>query len=252
MATSELFSLEGKTAVVTGGSRGIGYAIAKGFIESGARVIITARTETQLQEAAASLGANAIGIRCDNADPAQIEATCAEAFRFGTPEILVNNAGISPYFKRTEFVTVEDFDSVVQVNLRGTFLWSIEFAKRLFAANAPGSIMAVSSMLGVVPQERLAPYGMTKAGIHQLVKTMAVEWADRNVRVNAIAPGYTDTDFTSDLLASRWREKIMAPIPMQRVATPDEIVGAAIYLASAASSYVTGTIMLVDGGRSAN
>ncbi len=249
MTTSELFSLDGKTAIVTGGSRGIGYAIARGFIDSGARVIITARTESQLQEAAASLGPNAIGIRCDNADPAQIVATCEQAWRFGAPEILVNNAGISPFFKRTEFVTVEDFDSVVQVNLRGTFLWSIEFAKRLFEAGQPGSIIAVSSMLGVIPQERLAPYGMTKAGIHQLVRTMAVEWADRNVRVNAIAPGYTDTDFTSELLASRWRDKIVGPIPMQRVAEAEEIVGAAIYLASKASSYVTGTVMLVDGGR---
>ncbi len=248
MSTS-LFSLEGKTAIVTGGSRGIGYAIAKAFIDCGARVIITARNQDQLNEAARSLGANAIAMRCDNAIPEEIVETAAAAWKIAPIDILVNNAGVSGFFKRAEFVTVEEWDFTVDVNMRGMYLWSIEIAKLMTETQRPGSIMSISSMLGVLPGERLGVYSATKAAVHQLVRTMAIEWAERGIRVNAIAPGYVDTDFTSDLLASRWREKILGPIPMQRTAQPEEIAGAAIYLASQASSYVTGTVMLVDGGR---
>jgi len=244
-----LFSLEGKTAIVTGGSRGIGFAIARAFIDAGARVIITARNEAQLNEAVQQLGPNASAMRCDNAVPEQIVESAEKAWSTGPIDILVNNAGVSGFFKRSEFVTVEEFDFTVDVNMRGMYLWSIEIAKKMTEAQRPGSIMSVSSMLGVLPGERLGVYSASKAAVHQLVRTMAIEWADRNIRVNAIAPGYVDTDFTSDLLSSRWREKIVGPIPMGRVAKPEEIVGAAIYLASGASSYVTGTVMLVDGGR---
>ena len=248
MSTS-LFSLEGKTAIVTGGSRGIGYAIARAYIDCGARVIITARNQDQLNEAVRQLGANAIALRCDNAIPEEIAATATAAWKIAPIDILVNNAGVSGFFKRAEFVTVEEFDFTVDVNMRGMYLWSIEIAKRMTEAQMPGSIISVSSMLGVLPGERLGVYSATKAAVHQLMRTMAIEWAERGIRVNAIAPGYVDTDFTAELLSSRWREKILGPIPMQRTAQPEEIVGAAIYLASAASSYVTGTVMLVDGGR---
>lgn len=243
------FSLDGKTAVVTGGSRGIGYGIARGLIDAGARVIITARSEDQLNAAAASLGANCIARRCDNADPADITALAESCWQIGPVDILVNNAGISPYYKRAEHVTLDEWDSVVDVNLRGTYFSSVEFARRLFEAGIPGSIINVTSVSGITPLERLGVYAATKAGIHQLTKVMALEWADRNVRVNAIAPGWTATDFTSDLFGSRHGEKLLADVPMGRLAEPDDIAGAAVWLASDAASYVTGSIVVIDGGR---
>jgi len=243
------FSLDGKTAIVTGGSRGIGYAIAKAFIEAGGRVVITARGEAQLNEAASSLGPNCIARRCDNADIADIAAMVEAAWRLGPVDILVNNAGISPYYKRAEHVTLEDWDSVVDVNLRGTYFASVEAAKRMFDSPTGGSIINVTSVSGVVPLERLGVYAATKAGLHQLTKVMALEWADRKVRVNAIAPGWTETDFTGDLFASRFGDTLRADIPMGRLAEPADITGAAIWLASDASSYVTGSVVVVDGGR---
>jgi len=244
-----MFSLDGKTAVVTGGSRGIGYGIARALIEAGARVIITARGEDQLNAAAASLGANCIALRCDNSDPADITALAEAAWQLGPIDILVNNAGISPYYKRAEHVTVDEWDSVVDVNLRGTYFASVEFAKRMFEAGIPGSIINVTSVSGVTPLERLGVYAATKAGIHQVTKVMALEWADRKVRVNAIAPGWTATDFTSDLFGSRHGEKLLADVPLGRLAEPADIAGAAVWLASDAASYVTGSIVVIDGGR---
>ena len=248
-ATNDPFSLEGRTAIVTGGSRGIGYAIAEAFIARGARVFITARGESALTEAAASLGPNAIARRCDNADPADIAAMMDDCWGIGPVDILVNNAGISPFYKKAEHVTVEEFDQVVQVNLRGTYFCSVEMAKRAFAAERPAAIINVSSAGGVAPLERLGVYGATKAGMHLLTKSMALEWADRNIRVNAIAPGWTDTDFTGELFQSRWGEKLRADIPMGRFAAPDDVAGAAVFLASDASRYVTGVVLPVDGGR---
>lgn len=243
------FSLEGSTALVTGASRGIGYAIARAFIDAGGRVVITARSEEALHEAARSLGANAIAVRCDNADPADIAVAVASAWRISPIDILVNNAGISPYYKRAEHVTVDEWDAVVDVNLRGVYFASIEVAKRMFESGRGGSIVNISSVGGTVPLERLGVYSATKGGVNQLTKVMALEWADRGIRVNAIAAGWTATDFTNDLFASRHGEGLLGDIPMGRLATPEDICGAAVFLASAASSYVTGAIIPVDGGR---
>ena len=245
---SGLFSLEGKTAIVTGGSRGIGYAIARAFIDAGARVVITARNEEQLNQAAASLGANCIARRCDNGDPADIAAIVEGVAALGPVDILVNNAGISPYFKKVEHVTPEEFDLVVGVNMRGTYFASVEAAKCMFDSGG-GTIINITSVTGIVPVERQGVYAGSKAAVHQLTKTMALEWAGRAVRVNAIAPGWTATELTGDLLGSRHGEGLRADIPMGRVAVPEDIVGAAVWLASDASRYVTGTIVVVDGGR---
>jgi NAD(P)-dependent dehydrogenase (short-subunit alcohol dehydrogenase family) len=245
----DLFSLEGRIAIVTGGSRGIGYAIAEEFVQRGARVVITARGEAALLEAAARIGANCIGKRCDNADPADVARLVEETWRLGPIDILVNNAGVSPFYKRVEHVTPDEFDQVVEVNLRGTYFMSVEVAKRAFETARPLSIINVSSVGGTVPPERLGVYGATKAGINLLTKSMALEWADRNVRVNCIAPGWTETEFTDELFASRWGEKLRGDVPMARFAAAEDIAGAAVYLASDASRYVTGAIVPVDGGR---
>ncbi len=243
------FSLEGKTAIVTGGSRGIGFGIARAFIEAGARVIITARNESQLNDAANQLGANCIARRCDNADPADIAAMMESAWSLSPIDILVNNAGISPYYKRSEHVTLEEWQGVVDVNMRGTYFCSVEVAKRMFETGTGGSIINVTSVTGVIPFAKQGVYAATKAAIHQFTKVMALEWADRNVRVNAIAPGWVETELVGDLFASRHGEGLRSDIPMGRLARPEDITGAAVWLASNASSYVTGTVTVIDGGR---
>ncbi|MEO9255164.1 MAG: SDR family oxidoreductase, partial [Tepidiformaceae bacterium] len=146
-------------------------------------------------------------------------------------------------------VTVDDWNSVVDVNLRGSYFCAAEVAKRMLESGRPGSIINISSVSGVVALEKLGVYAATKAALHQLTKVMALEWAGRGIRVNTIAPGWTETDFTSDLFSSRHGEALLADIPMGRLASPADITGAALYLASEASRYVTGTIMVVDGGR---
>jgi NAD(P)-dependent dehydrogenase (short-subunit alcohol dehydrogenase family) len=211
---------------------------------------MTARGEEALREAATRLGPNAIAMRCDNADPADIARLIGAAWDVGGADILVNNAGISPYYKRAEHVTVEEWDAVVDVNLRGTFFACTEFAKRLIEAGRPGAIINVSSVGGHTPLERLNVYGATKAGMDQLTRTLALEWAAKGIRVNSIAPGWVDTEFTGDLFASRFGEGLRADIPMGRLALADDITGAAVFLASDASRYVTGAVLVVDGGRS--
>ena len=244
-----LFSLEGKTAVITGGSRGIGFGIARAFIDAGARVIITARNEGQLNEAASTLGPNCIARRCDNGDPADVAAMIESVWNLSPIDVLVNNAGISPYYKRSEHVTLEDWESVVDVNMRGTYFCSVEVAKRMFDSGLSGSIINVTSVTGVVPFARQGVYAATKAAIHQFSKVMALEWADRNVRVNSIAPGWVETDLVGDLFASRHGEGLRSDIPLGRLATPADVAGAAVWLASDAASYVTGSVIVVDGGR---
>jgi len=243
------FSLRDRLALVTGGSRGIGFAIAEAFVSAGARVIVTARSEEGVRAAAGRLGPNALGFTCDNADPAQVERTVAEAWRFGGLDILVNNAGISPFYKRAEQVEPAEFDQVTTVNLRGTYFFSTAVAKCWFEEGRKGCVINISSTLASVPGDRLAVYSAIKAGINQMTRALALEWADRGVRVNAIAPGWTETDFTEGLFASRHAERLLADIPLGRWARTADVTGAAVYLASAASDYVTGTILVVDGGR---
>ncbi len=247
---SDTFSLDGRTALITGGSRGIGLAVAREFVAAGARVIITARGQEGLNDALRALGANALALPCDNADPAAIARMVERAWSISPIDIVVNNAGISPFYKRAEHVTVEDWDTVSEVNTRGTYFCSIENAKRMFAAERPGSIVNVSSVAASVPAERLAAYAAAKAAIIQFSKVMALEWADRRVRVNVIAPGWTETAFTADLFASHFGDRLKADIPLGRFAVPGDVTGAALYLASDASSYVTGSVLTVDGGRS--
>lgn len=244
------FSLEGKTALITGGSRGIGFAIAKAFVEAGARVLLAARSAEGVAAASAVLGLNALGRPCDVRDPPAIAALLDWAWGVAPIDVVVACAGVSPVYRRAELVTPEEWDEVVEVNLRGAYFTAVESAKRAFAAGRPMSILLVASVAGLVPLERLAPYSAAKAGVIQLAKALALEWAGRGVRVNAIAPGWVETDFTRDLLASRHGERLRADVPLGRFASADEVAGAALYLASEASSYVTGSVVVVDGGRS--
>lgn len=243
------FSLEGKTAIVTGGSRGIGYAIAEAFVAAGARVVVSARGAEALEAAARALGPNAIAIPCDVSDPQAVGALVERASALGPVDVLVNNAGVSPFYKRIEQTTADEFDLLTGVNLRGAWRCGIEVATRLFAAGLPGAIVNVASMLGLHPDERQGAYAVTKAGLLQMTKVCALEWADRGVRVNAIAPGWTASELTDRLFASRHGERLLADVPMGRFAAPADVTGAAVYLASDASAYVTGAVIAIDGGR---
>ena len=243
------FSLEGKTAIVTGGSPRLRHRTPPPPPHCGAPPVITPPRGGPPPHPAGSLGANCLARACDNADPASIATMIASTWELGPVDILVNNAGISPYYKRAELVTVDEWDAVVDVNLRGTYFASVEFARRAFEAGRPASIINVSSVLGIVPGERLGVYSATKAGIHQFTKVMALEWAGRNIRVNAIAPGWVETDFTAGLFASRHGERLRAEVPMGRLAQPGDIAAAAVWLASDAANYVTGSIVVIDGGR---
>ena len=243
------FTLEGKTALVTGGSRGIGYAIAAGIIDAGGRVIISARNPETLEAAAQKLGTNAIGLSCDVGDPEAITTLIETAWGLGPVDILVNNAGISPFYNRAEHVTVEEFDSVTNVNLRGAYFCSVELARQLFDANRSASIINIASVLGLQPDLRQSVYAMSKAGLIQITKALALEWADRGIRVNCLAPGWITSDMTDSLLESRHGERLLGNIPMGRYGSASEVVGAVLYLASEASTYVTGAVITIDGGR---
>ena len=244
------FSLKDRVAIVTGASRGIGAAIARAFVESGARVVLAARKIEALQEVARSLGEAAHPFAAHTGKETECIALVDEAVRrFGKVDILVNNAGTNPHFGPLLDAPGPAWDKTFEVNLKGYFWMTREVAKRLTERDAPGAIVNVASVLGLRAAPLQGVYGMTKAAVISLTKTFALELAAARIRVNAIAPGLVDTRLSSaivhdDELSQHWRKRT----PLGRVATPDEIAGAALYLASDASSYVTGETLVIDGG----
>ena len=243
------FSLDGRRAVVTGGAAGIGGAIATVLAEGGARVTIAARDLAAAEATAADLAAEAL--RLDVTDAAEAEAVAARYAQTGAPDILVNNAGIVHNAPSLD-VDLADWRRVLDVNLHGVFHTARAFGRHMVAAGR-GSVVNISSICGEVavhPQPQAA-YNAAKAGVNLLTRSLAVEWAGR-VRVNAVAPGYTATELT--LLGRskpEWFETWLAGIPMGRLAEPREIALAVAFLASDAASYVTGTVLTVDGGYTA-
>ncbi len=243
--------LDGKVAWVTGAGRGLGAAIAQGLAASGAAVILTARTVSELTETLAKIeadGGRGMVAPADVTDPAQVEAVVTAAVeRFGALDILVNNAGISPVLNRSEALSLTDWKHILEVNLTGAFICA-RAAGQLMLAGSGGSIISISSVHGQAGWPRLAAYAASKGGLEMLTRTLAVEWADRNVRVNAVAPGYFATEMTAGLRASPLSEALVQRIPFARFGLPHEVVGAVLFLASDASSYVTGSTVSVDGG----
>ncbi|UVV69485.1 SDR family NAD(P)-dependent oxidoreductase [Brucella anthropi] len=251
------FQLAGKHVVITGGAKGIGRAIAELFVEAGATVIITDRDEAAGKQTVAELNArrpsSASLYILDVMDRDAAERTAeAIATEVGVPDVLVNNAGIVRNGPASE-TSEADWRAVIDVNLNGVFYCAQAFGKRM-AAVGRGAIVNISSMCGeivVYPQPQVA-YNAAKAGVNLITKSLAVEWAKQGVRVNAVAPGYTATELT---LAGRsneeWFSTWMRMTPQGRLGEPREIANAVLFLASDAASFLTGTVLAVDGGYTA-
>jgi gluconate 5-dehydrogenase len=242
---------EGRTCLVTGGGRGIGRAVAVALAAEGAPVAVGARTRAQVEAVAGELGERALALELDVTDQASCEQAVAEvAARLGPPSVLVNAAGISPVRQRAEQHDVDAWREILDVNLTGSFLMTRAAAPLLLERG--GAVVMISSVTGRIASPRLAGYGASKAGLAHLTRTLAREWAGRGVRVNAVSPGYVETELTDAMLAvERLREEVVAQTPLGRVATVEDVVPAVLFLASDEASYITGAELLVDGGMAA-
>ncbi|MET7682486.1 SDR family oxidoreductase [Streptomyces sp. NPDC005423] len=243
--------LAGRTVWVTGAGKGLGRAMATALSRAGASLAVTARTTDDLERLAAELaghGGEVLVVPASVADSDAVRAAVGRITEWtGRLDAVVNCAGVSPHFTRSERVTDEDWRQVLDINLQGTFYCCREAGKVMLAQGA-GSIINVSSVHASTGFERIAAYAASKGGVEALGKSLAVEWADRGVRVNTLAPGYFRTDLSSGLLDSKWGERIVRGTPLGRVGEADELGGAAVFLASDASRFVTGTTLTVDGG----
>ena len=246
------FNLNGKIAIVTGASRGIGEAVARLLAASGAHVVGSSRKADDCRtvaEAITDAGGSASVIPCHIGEPEQIDTLFRQVREaHGRLDILVNNAAANPYFGPIVDTDLGAFQKTVDVNIRGYFLMCSNGA-RLMAENGGGSIINVASVNGIIPGDYQGIYSITKAAVISMTKAFAKECAPTGVRVNVLLPGATDTKFASTLVKNpEILKQVLRHIPMNRIAQPDEMAGAVLYLASDAASYTTGSCIAVDGG----
>jgi len=244
-----MFDLSGKVAVVTGASRGLGKAISIGLAEAGADVIVTdVLNANETVEEIRKLGRKSIGLKMDVSKKEDVSSMVNQALKkFDRIDILVNNAGIYRAAP-AETAKEEDWDKILAINLKGQFLCSQEVGKQMIKQKS-GKIINIASVAGKSAFAQSVAYNASKAGVILLTKTLAVEWGKHNINVNAICPGVFSTQMTEDFLKSEdFLRMIKARVPMERCGEPRELVGAAVYLASKASDYVTGHALVVDGG----
>ncbi|WP_020112823.1 SDR family NAD(P)-dependent oxidoreductase [Rhodococcus sp. 114MFTsu3.1] len=246
------FSLEGKTALVTGANRGLGKAIAGALAELGATVYGTSRTETGVKQIESDLGTEGFVL-----DLEDVHTIAPFVERVGTDprgislDILVNNAGINHPAPALD-VTVEQWDSMVDTNLRGTFFLTQAVAKHWVSAGARGAVVNIGSQAGTVGIEERAVYCTTKGGLDQLTKVLAIEWAEHSIRVNTVAPTFVRTEMTAETLSRPgWGDTLRGRIPLGRFGEPEDIIGAVAFLAGDAAGLITGHTLLVDGGYTA-
>jgi NAD(P)-dependent dehydrogenase (short-subunit alcohol dehydrogenase family) len=247
------FSLKGKVALVTGGSRGIGKATALGFASAGADVAIASRKLPDLEQVAAEirgLGRKALPVSAHVGRLEEIKSLVDTVYKeFGKIDILVNNAGTSPAISPMLDLEERLWDSIINLNLKGVVFLSQAVA-RVMKEHGGGKIINVSSVTGFRHEPNIGVYSISKAAVIMATRIMAQEWAKYNIRVNAIAPGHIHTRLGDSIFEAvpEYKEEFLQRVPMGRIGDPDEIVGAMIYLASDASSYVTGETIVVDGG----
>ncbi|CAN5725106.1 SDR family oxidoreductase [soil metagenome] len=252
---SKRFDLSGKVALVTGASSGLGVHFARTLAQAGASVVIAARRadrlcslQSELQAAGAKVAAVALDVQASQSIASAFDA--AEK-ALGPVDIVVNNAGISivkPAFEMPE----EDWDSVVNTNLRGAWLVAQTAGKRWLMGKRAGNIVNIASILGLRTIGQVAPYNASKAGLIHLTKALAMEWARHDIRVNAICPGYIETEMNSDFWKTLAGQRLIDRIPQRRIGQPEHLDGALLLLASEAGSFMTGSVLTVDGGHTVN
>ncbi len=250
------FDLGGRTAIVTGSSRGIGRAIAEALAHAGAKVVVSSRKADACETVVAAIkkdGGSAISVSCNVGHKDQLAALVAETRRqFGAIDILVCNAAVNPYFGPLAEISDEAYDRTMDSNVRSN-LWLCQMALPDMAVRRDGAIVIISSIAGVKGTATLGAYAISKAADFQLARNLAVEWGKHNIRVNCIAPGLIKTDFAKalwdnpDLLERRLRTT-----PLGRMGEPEDIAGLALFLASPSASFITGQIIIVDGGVTIN
>ena len=253
MSVMERFELDGRVALVTGGTRGIGRAIALGLADAGATVVPASRTAADVENVVETIedgGGDALGATVDVADEGSVE-DCFDTVvdELGGVDCVVNNAGVNPEaaLGPPEAVEVSGFDTTVDINLRGAFVCARAATEFLHESDG-GALINVASVGGLVGLPRQHPYVASKHGIAGLTKSLALDWAP-DVRANCLAPGYVATDLTDGLRADDdLRQSILERTPQERFADPEEIAGPAVFLASDAASFVTGTVLTADGG----
>ncbi|QIL80296.1 SDR family oxidoreductase [Diaphorobacter sp. HDW4A] len=244
------FGLDDRVCIVTGGAQGIGAACAQRFARETAKVIVSDVNDAIGRQLADSIGGTYI--HCDVGNKAEVDALVQQVMALhGRIDVLVNNAGI---FKVADFLDIaeEDFDAVLRVNIKGAFLMGQAVAREM-ARQGSGSIINMSSVNSVLAIPNLASYNVSKGGINQLTRVMALSLADKGIRVNAVAPGTIATELAAKavLTSEEAKNKVMSRTPMKRLGTPEEVADAVAWLASDASSYVTADIITIDGGRMA-
>jgi len=250
--SSEIFSLQGQAALVTGGSRGIGREVALALAQAGADVAVSGRSSSTLAKVCAqveSYGRQGLALTADVTRPDEVNRIVAAVVTtFGKIDIVVHSAGISPVFTRTIKLDVETWQEIINTNLTGAFLVAQASGQHMLAAGR-GSLIFITSIGAKVGLPNLSAYCASKAGVEGFARVLALEWAASNVRVNTIAPAYVTTEMTESMFENEsLRASLLRQTPLGRFATSEDIAGAAVFLAGKASAYLTGATIEVDGG----